>query len=42
MLFDWVERSIGDDFGGEVRNACKSLVGNPKRKKQLGKPRRRW
>jgi hypothetical protein len=27
---------------GEVRNAYKILVGKPKRKRPLGKPRRRW
>jgi hypothetical protein len=27
---------------GEKRNACKILVGKPKRKRPLGRPRRRW
>jgi hypothetical protein len=26
----------------EKRNACRVLVGNPERKRPLGKPRRRW
>jgi hypothetical protein len=32
----------GDDFGGELEECIKLLVGNPERKKELGKPRRRW
>jgi hypothetical protein len=27
---------------GEKRNACRILVGNPERKKLLGRPSRRW
>jgi hypothetical protein len=27
---------------GEKRNACRLLVGKPKRKRPLGRPRRRW
>jgi hypothetical protein len=27
---------------GEKRNAYKILVGNPERKRPLGRPRRRW
>jgi hypothetical protein len=27
---------------GQVRNICIVLVGRPKRKSPLGKPRRRW
>jgi hypothetical protein len=26
----------------EKRNVCRLLVGNPKGKRQLGRPRRRW
>jgi hypothetical protein len=26
----------------EKRNACRILVGNPERKRLLGRPRRRW
>jgi hypothetical protein len=28
--------------GGGDRNACRILVGNPERKRSLGRPRRRW
>jgi hypothetical protein len=27
---------------GEKRNACRLLVGNPEKKRPLGRPRRRW
>jgi hypothetical protein len=27
---------------GEKRNACRILVGNPERKRTLGRPRRKW
>jgi hypothetical protein len=27
---------------GEIRNACKILVGKPEGKRPLGRPRRRW
>jgi hypothetical protein len=27
---------------GEKRNACRIFVGKPERKRQLGRPRRRW
>jgi hypothetical protein len=27
---------------GEMRNACKILVGKPEGKRPLGRPRRRW
>jgi hypothetical protein len=27
---------------GEKRNACRILVGEPERKRPLGRPRRRW
>jgi hypothetical protein len=27
---------------GEMRNACKILIGIPEGKRPLGKPRRRW
>jgi hypothetical protein len=27
---------------GEKRNACRILVGKPKEKRPLGRPRRRW
>jgi hypothetical protein len=27
---------------GEKRNVCRILIGNPERKRPLGRPRRRW
>jgi hypothetical protein len=27
---------------GENRNACRILVGNPERRRPLGRPRRKW
>jgi hypothetical protein len=27
---------------GEKRNACSIFIGNPERKRPLGRPRRRW
>jgi hypothetical protein len=29
-------------YGGEKRKACMSLLGEPNRKRPLGRPRRRW
>jgi hypothetical protein len=31
-----------DDMGGEKRNVYRILVGKPKGKRTLGRPRRRW
>jgi hypothetical protein len=35
-------RKLHNEELGEKRNAYRILVGNPERKKPLGRPRRRW
>jgi hypothetical protein len=41
MFCYWGDQSRVDNLGGEVKNTYERLVGNPKGKSQLGRPRRR-